>query len=360
GIRYTTVTEKSLVQGYLNLGKGYLWIYALITLISTFTILAALYVVTAGLCINLFKIESVDAGARALWLFLWITPIRLLGKYRFLEKSLTWVVAILFAALLITTILVLEKGPVAESATYVRPELFNGAGTLFLISLVGWMPTAVEASGWVSLWGVENLKGMKKKPSLKQALRKFDIGYFVTSLLAVFFLIVGWMTLYGSGTALSGNAVTFADQLVQMFTVHIGDWAYIFIAVAAFATMFSSCMTAHDAISRVSVDVLQKLYPRTPWFSNSKAFAITLVLMALVNWSVIVGFSANMGHVVGLATLVSFGCAPLWGGMTHKTVRGGNIQGEPRPKPGLGAFTFGGMFFLPFFPLYFCWVLFFG
>src|SRR5690606_21418186 len=199
GIRYTTVTEKSLVQGYLNLGKRYLWIYALITLISTFTILAALYVVTAGLCINLFKIESVDAGTMSLLLFLLITPILILGKYRFLEKSLTWVVAILFAALLITTILVLEKGPVAESATYVRPELFNGAGTLFLISLVGWMPTAVEASGWVSLWGVENLKGMKQKPSLKQALRKFDIGYFVTSLLAIFFLIVGWMTLYGSG-----------------------------------------------------------------------------------------------------------------------------------------------------------------
>src|SRR5690606_19288951 len=51
GIRYTTETENSLVQGYLNLGKGYLWSYAQIPLISTFTILAALYVVTAGLCI---------------------------------------------------------------------------------------------------------------------------------------------------------------------------------------------------------------------------------------------------------------------------------------------------------------------
>lgn len=360
GIRYTTVTEKSLVQGYLNLGKGYLWIYALITLISTFTILAALYVVTAGLCINLFKIESVDAGTMSLLLFLLITPILILGKYRFLEKSLTWVVAILFAALLITTILVLEKGPVAESATYVRPELFNGAGTLFLISLVGWMPTAVEASGWVSLWGVENLKGMKQKPSLKQALRKFDIGYFVTSLLAIFFLIVGWMTLYGSGTVLSGNSVTFADQLVEMFTVHIGDWAYIFIAVAAFATMFSTCMTAHDAISRVSVDVLQKLYPQTPWFSNNRAFAVTLVLMALVNWSVIVLFSANMGDLVGLATFVSFVFAPLLGWMNLKTVTGGDMPREHRPKAGLRALTYCGMVFLTLFSLYYCWVLILG
>ena len=39
GIRYTTVTEKSLIEGYTNLGKTYLWIYAFVTLISTFIFL---------------------------------------------------------------------------------------------------------------------------------------------------------------------------------------------------------------------------------------------------------------------------------------------------------------------------------
>lgn len=360
GVRYTTVTEKSLVQGYLNLGKTFLWIYALITLISTFTILAALYVVTAGLFINLFKIDSLDAGTVSLLLFLLISLILILGKYRFLEKSLTLVVTILFVALLITTVLVLQKGPVAESATYLRPELFDGAGTLFLISLVGWMPTAVEASGWVSLWGVENLKGMKKKPSLGLALKEFNLGYAITSLLAVLFLIVGWMSLYGTGTVLSGNAVVFADQLVEMFTAHIGDWAYIFIAVSAFATMFSTCITAHDAISRVSVDVVQKLYPNAPGFHNKNAFAVAVVLMALINWSVIALFSANMGDLVGLATFVSFVFAPLLGWMNLKTVTGGDMPPEYRPKIGLRVLTYCGMVFLTLFSLYYCWVLFLG
>src|SRR5690606_23476128 len=190
-------------------------------------------------------------------------------------------------------------GPVAPVADFVGPQVFNGTGVLFLISLVGWMPTAVEASGWISLWGVENLKAMKEKPSLKLALQEFNLGYFVTALLAIFFMIVGWATLYGSGTELSGNTVNFANQVVHMFTTHIGDWAYVFIAVSAFATMLSSCITAHDAISRVSRDVLQKLYPENALLRHRNALAALVILLALVNWTVIKLFSANMADLVG-------------------------------------------------------------
>lgn len=357
GIRYTAVTEKSLVEGYLNLGKNYLRIYAFVTLVSTFTILAALYVVTAGLFMNLFKITVWSAGTVSLCLFLFISLLLIVGKYRFLENSLKVVISILFIALLITTVLVLQKGPVPISEGFQRPEIFNEVGILFLIGLVGWMPTAVEASGWVSLWGMENLKTMKEKPTLRIALQEFNVGYILTALLAVFFLIIGWMTLYGTGTELSSKAVTFADQLVNLFTVHIGDWAYFFIAVAAFATMFSTCMTAHDAISRVSVDVLQKLYPKESIFKNKNAFAYTVILMMLINWMVIMLFSANMGDLVGLATFVSFVLAPLLGWMNLKTVMGRDVPKEHRPGTGLRILTYCGMVFLSLFALYYCWVL---
>lgn len=357
GIRYTTVTEKSLVEGYLNLGKSYLWVYAFITLISTFTVLAALYVVTAGLFMNLFKITSMGAGAISLCLFVFISLLLIIGKYRFLENSLKAVISILFVALLVTTALVLEKGPVPGSESYIRPEIFNEAGILFLIGLMGWMPTAVEASGWVSLWGMENLKAMKEKPSLKLALQEFNLGYFLTALLAVFFLIIGWLTLYGTGTELSGSAVVFADQVVSLFTIHIGNWAYLFIAVAAFATMFSTCMTAHDAISRVSLDVLEKLYPKKAMFKSKNAFAFMVLCMAIINWMVITLFSANMGNLVALATFVSFVLAPLLGWMNLKAVMGKDIPEPFKPKIGLQALTYSGIIFLSLFALYYCWMV---
>ncbi|RDY58776.1 NRAMP family divalent metal transporter [Flagellimonas nanhaiensis] len=355
GIRYTTVTEKTLVEGYLNLGKKYLWIYAFVTLISTFTILAALYVVTAGLFMNLFGISGMSVSMIALCLFLLISLLLIIGKYQFLEDSLKAVISILFVALLITTVMVLQKGVVPGSESYQRPEIFNETGILFLIGLMGWMPTAVEASGWVSLWSIENLKTMKNKPSLGLALQEFNVGYFLTALLAVFFMIIGWMTLYGTGTELSGSAVVFADQVVSLFTVHIGNWAYILIAVAAFTTMFSTCMTAHDAVSRVSIDVLEKLFPTQKAFKGKNTFAVTVILMALVNWVVIDRFSANMANLVALATFVSFVFAPLLGWMNLKTVVGKDVPEPYRPKLGLKILTYLGIVFLSLFALYYCW-----
>ncbi len=357
GIRYTAVTEKSLVQGYLNLGKKYLWIYALVTIVSTFTILAALYVVTAGLFMNLFKVSNISVEMVALCLFIFISAILIIGRYKFLENSLKAVISILFVALLITTVLVIQKGAVPGAEIYQRPEIFNEVGILFLIGLMGWMPTAVEASGWVSLWSMENLKTMKEKPTLKLALQEFNVGYFLTALLAVFFLIIGWMTLYGTGTELSGSAVVFADQVVSLFTVHIGNWAYILIAVAAFATMFSTCMTAHDAVSRVSLDVLEKLFPQVQAFRSKHAFAIAVLLMASINWVVITGFGGNMANLVALATFVSFVMAPLIGWMNLKTVLSKDVAQEFRPKKGLQFLTYLGMVFLSLFALYYCWIL---
>ena len=120
GVRYTNVTKKSLIEGYLNMGRKYLWLYALITLVSVFTILAALYVVTAGLFINLFKISSIDISTVALGLFTFISIVLIIGRYRLLEVSLKMVVAILFVALVITTFLVINKGKATPIAHFNR------------------------------------------------------------------------------------------------------------------------------------------------------------------------------------------------------------------------------------------------
>lgn len=356
GIRYTNVTGLSLIEGYLRRGKGYLWLYAFITLVTTFTILAALYVVTAGLFINLFNIENLSISAVALGLFVLISSILIIGRYRFLENALKLVISILFTALLITTAIVLFEGSVTPVENFQRPEIFNEVGILFLISLVGWMPTAVEASSWISLWSLEKYK-ISGRPSLKEALQEFNSGYFTTAFLAIFFLLIGLMTLYGTNTELSGNAVVFADQVVQLFTTHIGQWAYIFIAVSAFATMFSTCMTAHDAISRVSIDIIRHLSPKAKELSGRKYYATGVIVLALVNYIVVTVFSANMGFLVALATFVSFVLAPIVGYMNIKNVMSHDLPKEYRPKKGLQWLTYIGIIFLGLFALYYCWMV---
>jgi len=356
GIRYTSVTNKTLIEGYLNRGKRYLWFYALITLVTTFTILAALYTVTAGLFMNLFKINTVSIGLVALGLFGFISALLIIGKYTFLEMSLKFVVSILFIALIITTILVVFQGQVMPVADFEPTPLFNEVGLLFLIGLMGWMPTTVEASSWVSLWSIEKWK-TQEKPLLKDSLREFNTGYLITAVLAIFFMIIGWFTLYGTNTVLSDNAVNFADQVVQLFTTHIGSWAYIFIAISAFATMFSTCMTAHDAVTRVSLDVIDLLIPTKQLSNNRVFFSIGVLLLALVNFLVIALFGAHMGNLVALATFVSFVVAPIIGYMNLKNVTSEDMQGKYHPSRGLKILTYLGIIFLSLFSILYFWMI---
>lgn len=356
GVRYTSVTNKSLIEGYLNRGKGYLWFYALITLLTTFTILAALYTVTAGLFMNLFKVTNVSIGLVALGLFGFISALLIIGKYTFLEISLKFVVSILFVALIVTTVLVVLQGQVAPVPNFEPTPLFNEVGILFLIGLMGWMPTTVEASSWVSLWSIEKWK-TQEKPSLKDSLQEFNTGYFLTAILAIFFMVIGWFTLYGTGTVLSDNAVNFADQVVQLFTTHIGSWAYIFIAVSAFATMFSTCMTAHDAVTRVGLDVIDLLMPQKSLANNKMYFALGVLLLALVNYLVIALFGAHMGNLVALATFVSFVVAPIIGYMNLKNVTSADMEGRYHPSAGLKMLTYLGILFLSLFSILYFWMV---
>ncbi len=356
GIRYTNITNKTLIEGYLNRGKAYLIFYAIITLFSTFTILAALYVVTSGLLINLFQLTNTPVSVVAGGLFIIICILLIVGRYKFLEISLKYVISILFLALLVTTILVIANGKVTAVEHFKTPVIFNEVGILFLIGLMGWMPTAVEASGWISLWSIEKFKNSKQKPTLKEALQEFKFGYFTTAILAIFFMVIGWFTLYGTNTELSSSAVVFADQLVQLFTANIGSWAYILIAVAAFATMFSTCITAHDAIARVSVDILTLLFPKREVIKN-KGFSIGIILLAIINFMVISIFSANMGLLVAMATFVSFVMAPIIGYMNLKNVMSHEIPETDRPNRNLQLLTYLGIIFLTLFSIYYCWML---
>ncbi len=357
GIRYTNITDKSLIEGYLLRGKAYLWLYAFITLVTTFTILAALYVVTAGLFINLFDLKEMPIAIIALALFCLISGLLIIGRYRFLEISLKYIISILFIALLITTILVLYKGKAEAVSDFSPPAIFNEVGILFLIGLIGWMPTAVEASSWISLWSLEKYKLNKKKPSLREALQEFNSGYIMTAVLAIFFLIIGWLTLYGTNIELSSNATIFADQVVQLFTTHIGQWAYVFIAVSAFATMFSTCMTAHDAISRVSVDIIGHLSGNKTTLGQKKYYALAVLILATINFIVITVFGANMGFLVALATFISFVFAPIVGYLNLKNVMSKDLPKQFRPSKPMQLLTFAGIIFLSLFAIYYCWIV---
>ena len=165
------------------------------------------------------------------------------------------------------------------------------------------------------------------------------------------------MTLYGSGTELSGNAVTFADQVINLFTTHIGDWAYVFIAVSAFATMYSTCLTQQDAISRVSVDIIGLLVGEHDKFKGKKYYTIGVIAIAIMSIVVLYALGANMGVILAIATATSFVLAPIVGYMNLKNVMSNDIPETDRPKKRLQLLTYAGILFLSCLAIYYGWVL---
>ncbi|WP_299099791.1 NRAMP family divalent metal transporter [uncultured Winogradskyella sp.] len=357
GIRYTNVTGKSIIEGYSNRGKGYLWLYAFITLATSIASPAALCSIAAGLLINILGIHDVGITTVALGLFLFNSIILIIGKYKLLETTLKFLIPILFGALLVTTVLVINKGQISSIANFNAPEIFNETGILFLIVLIGWMPTAVEGSSWLSLWSAEKYKVDHKKPPLKEALQEFNLGYIMTAVLAIFFLIIGCMTLYGSGTELSGNATIFADQVISLFSTHIGNWAYVFIAISAFATMYSTCLTQHDAIARVSVDIIGLLVGEHEKFKGRKYYASSIVIIAVMSIVVLYALGANMGLILAVATATSFVLAPIVGYMNLKNVLSNEVPVNQKPKRGLQFLTYLGILFLSLLSIYYGWIL---
>jgi Mn2+/Fe2+ NRAMP family transporter len=118
-------------------------------------------------------------------------------------------------------------------------------------------------------------------------------------------------------------------------------------------------MTAHDAITRVSVDIVGLLTPENKNFSGRKYFAVGVIALAIVNFIVLTAFGANMGDLVALATFISFVMAPIVGYMNLKNVMSHDLPDRFHPTKGLQYLTYAGIVFLSLFALYYCWMLFF-
>ena len=146
--------------------------------------------------------------------------------------------AVLLLSTLMTFFLALGKGSNTPVDRFAAPEIWSDNSVLFIIALMGWMPTAVDLSAWNSLWTVERIKQTGYHPSMKETLLDFNFGYIVSTVLSLCFVTLGAYMMFGSGEVLPDKGALFASKVVEMFTEYMGGWSFIIIAAASFAIMF--------------------------------------------------------------------------------------------------------------------------
>ncbi len=338
GPRYATATGESLLDGYLKLGKPVLIAYFILNLATMFTIQAAVTIVTAGLAINLFGISTNPIIWSAIITLIGLI-ILFIGRYNLLDKLMKIIILTLTITTIASVFIAYFSTEKTFSLTQVLPE-----GTLeigFLIAFLGWMPAPLDVSIWQSLWAIEKKKE-DKNFSTKKSIFDFNIGYVVTLFLGVCFLTLGTIVMYNSGEVFSNSAGKFTQQLINLYTSTIGDSMYLFIGIAAFATMFSTTLTTLDASPRAMSKTFSllsnKIVKNMYWF--------WILFLAIGTMLILLLFISEMGTLIKIATILSFLTAPFYAIMNFSLISGKHTPKEWRPSVSMKILSYLGILFL--------------
>ena len=343
GPRFANATNKSLLDGYLNLGKGFLRIYFLLNIGTMFTIQTAVTIVTAGLASQIFGISD-NLVFWSVAITLLCTLILWLGKYATLDRIVKWIILILTISTVIAVCLASFKNTNTIDFVQILP---SEANILFLIAFMGWMPAPMDISIWHSLWAIEKNKELHKNSTMKESLFDFNVGYWVTLILGICFMGLGAFVMFGSGIEFSGQGGTFAAQLINLYTATLGDGFYIIIAIAALTTMFSTTITTLDASPRVMSKTIELLYPNR----NKKDYKTWLLILAVGTIFIFMFLLSEMGILIQIATVLSFITAPFYAFLNFKLVLSDQMPEEHIPNKSLKILSVLGIIFLTSFAI---------
>jgi len=266
---------------------------------------------------------------------------------------------VLLVSTLIAFGLALHRGPSPMAEGFTAPDIWDGTGILFIIALMGWMPTAVDLSAWNSLWTIERIRHTGYRPTMRETLADFNLGYIVSAVLALCFVTLGAYMLYGTGTELPQGSAGFASAVVGIYTNYIGEWSRIIIAASAFSIMFGTCIAVFDGYARSSQRIFELLFLHKGSTSR-KVYNGSLLVTAGGAFLVIAFFSGRMKELVDLATTVSFLVAPIVAAVNFRLVMGKRVGLAGRPKPWLQILSWAGLVFLTGFAFYYLFVRFIG
>jgi len=213
---------------------------------------------------------------------------------------------------------------------------------------MGWMPSPLDISVFHSLWVVEKKKSTENfKP--KSAILDFNIGFITTIVLGIGFVLLGTLIMFNSGESFSPKAGVFSNQLINMYTNSLGNWAYIIIAVAAFTTMFSTTLTTLDASPRAMAKTTQLLFKKSTPFN----YLFWIALLAIGTILIFFFLASEMGLLIKIATILSFLTAPFFAIINYKLICSKHTPKEWHPSLKMHILSWLGIIFLIGFSIWF-------
>ncbi len=191
---------------------------------------------------------------------------------------------------------------------------------------------------------------------MKDSLFDFNIGYWATMIMAVCFLLLGALIMFGSEEKISPVGAVFARQVIGIFTKNLGDWAYPIVALSAITTMFSTTITCLDAFPRVLTALPSKPF-KNPLLKGRNGYWFFMILVSVGAVVFIAFLTESMGQMVKLATIISFLTAPIIAVMSYMLIYRKDFPAEQRPSAFMKYLSWVGMAFLTGFGVYYLYML---
>ena len=357
GPRYALATGRNMIEGYARLHPFALWTFIIFTISTMFAVHAAVTLVTASLATSLTGIDL-----PVIWWSVIILVISIVYLVKNAYSSLDIAIKVLMVILAVSTLLAmfmaLTTGNFEPAPIVSAPEIWTVSGVAFLIALMGWMPIPIDASAWQSIWTVERIKQTGYRPKLNEVIFDFNLGYIGAAVIALCFLVLGALVMFGSGEEYATTAAGFADQFITLYTIALGDWAYFIIIICAFTTMLSTTLTVTDTYPRVCTHILEITRSKNKSFDFKLVHRSLLVIISTGTILFLILMGDNFRLLIDLATTLSFLAAPVLAFMNHKLIFQDEIAEEYRPKKWLYLLSVSGIIFLTVFAfIYLYWML---
>jgi Mn2+/Fe2+ NRAMP family transporter len=343
GHRYAAATGESLLHGYHRLGRWVLFTYLLIYPVIAVIGIAAIVFVTVALAQQLFPIGMSTTATSALLIAICASLI-IVGRFRGLDLAIKVMIAALVTFTLLALAAAVLRGPVAP-VDFEGPSPWRAVHLGFLIALMGWMPGGMEVPVFQSLWVVARDAASGRRMSVSDARLDFNIGYWLSTFLALVFLSLGALVMYGSGETLAGSSVEFASNFVGLYGRTLGEWMGPIMAIVALVAMLSTALAAIDAAPR-SLAVAQRLLQRRENSDIKRLHTAWMIGVCLTVLVVVSAFRARFTLLIDLATMVAFLAAPAFAFLNMRLIASERMPNDARPGAAIRVLAVFGLLFL--------------
>ena len=362
--RYAAATGKSLLSSYRRQGKFALTFYGLSTLLTMFIGTAANLLITAGLVKAALGLD-IDLFSTALIINAVGMALLMIGHYHWLDLVVKVMVVFLSIATITAAIVAIPMIDFSLSGQLV-PSGYQLATVMFIAALVGWMPTPLDVSVWQSQWAVAKMRDSKYRPSLRESRIDFNVGYVMTLLLALCFVILGTAVMHNSGESFAGNPALFAAQVIGFYEQVLGAWSGPLVGLAVMSVMCSTYLTILDGFPRGLANLLLIVQgkeetadePETTDKQRRTYHWLAMTMMVVGAMVILSYFLNDLGKFIDFATIISFLGAPIYALLNHRAITGPDVPEAARPCTAMRVWSICGMLTMAAFALVYVYLVF--